>query len=242
MKRSPVKYHLIKFCLLLIITLTIFSGAYSQDAHTEKEIDVAIENAMNGNCEQAIPVLKKYVEIKGFDELRNLSLNVYLNWCYLATKNKSLEVDKINALVDAYVLKYGVSKTYQLKSLDEINILFIAGQINYNISNFYKSASYLSLLKGIYEENNAINQSYLLVLIYLTRGSYYLADYENTIEIGQKAWKVNFDLFGEKNNESLELLDLLYLSFIRINEPRKSLDLSWLHHRFPLRISMRPPR
>lgn len=225
MMQSPVTNPLLRSCLLVIFTLISFSVAYSQESQTEKELTEAINNAKNGKFEQAIPVLKKYAEIKGFDDYKTLDINVYLNWCYLATKNEALDVEKVNALTDAYLEKYGISKTDSLKSVEEMKLLYIAGIINSNHRKNEKSVSYLLPIKQHYDEKRLVgNPFYSYILYALTLGYYNLSDYKPAIETGQIAWKVNFDLFGERNNESLELLDLLYLSFKRINKPKKSFE------------------
>jgi len=216
---------MLRRCLIGIITLLSFSVAYPQDVQTEKELTEAINSAKNANYTQAIPVLKKYVEMKGFDDYKTLEINIYLNMCYLATKNKALDVGKVNALTDSYLAKYGISKTESIKSEDEMALLFIAGLINLNVGNNEKMIFYLTLIKKRYEEKQlAWDQMYSIILSRLGQGYYNLSDYKSAFEVGQMAWKVNLNLFGEKNEASLNILDLLYLSYQKNNEPKKALE------------------
>jgi hypothetical protein len=135
---SCVKYSFIRSCLILIFALISFSVAIPQDAQNAKEIDEAINNVKNGKYDEAIPVLKKYAELKGFDDFKSLEIKVYLNLSYLATKNKALDVSKVNALTDAYFAKYVISKTDSLKSSNEMMLIYFVGIMNDNIGNFKK--------------------------------------------------------------------------------------------------------
>ena len=81
-------------CILLIFAFYRFTAIYSQESPTYQELDVAIDNAKNANYELAIPVLKRYAEMKGLDDFNALEINIYLNLSYLATKNKALDVKR----------------------------------------------------------------------------------------------------------------------------------------------------
>ncbi|GEM_PF-3148669 len=215
----------IKACILLTFFLNSPTSLYSQASQTNRELAEAVENAKNGHYEEAITILKKYAEVKGFDDFKTLEINVYLNLCYLATKNKAFDVKRVNALTDSYFAKHGISKTDRLKSKDEIQLLLFASRINSNVKNNEKMVYYLSQIKNYYEVNHfEQDQVYSITLNQLAQGYYDLSDYKTAIEIGLKAWKVNFDLFGENNNISFEILEILYQSYTKSNEPGKFLD------------------
>ena len=67
----------IKACILLTFFLNSPTSLYSQESQPNRELDVAIDNAKNAHYKLAIPVLKKYAEIKGFDDFKTLEINVY---------------------------------------------------------------------------------------------------------------------------------------------------------------------
>jgi tetratricopeptide (TPR) repeat protein len=225
MLKFPLSIHLLRSCLIVFVILLSFSVAYPQESQADKEIEEAIMNAQNGNCEQAIPVLKKYAEIEGFDDLKNLEIYIYLNLCYLTTENKALDVDKVNALTDSYVAKYVIPKNSNSRSAHEIELLLFAGIINKNIGNNEKVIFYLSLIKSYYEENQLNkDQTFLKSLILLAEGYYNLQKLELAIVEGEIALKVNLDLYGEKNETSMQILDLLYSSYKDKNDLRKSIE------------------
>ena len=210
---------------LLILTLNSFTAIYSQESQPNRELEEAIDNVKNANYELAIHVLKRYAEMKGLDDFNALEINIYLNLSYLVTKNKALDVKKVNALTDSYFAKHGIAKTDRLKSQDEIQLLLYASRINSNVKNNEKMVYYLSQIKNYYEVNHfEQDQVYSITLNQLSQGYYDLSDYKTAIEIGLKAWKVNLDLFGEKNNISFEILEILYQSYTKNNEPGKFLD------------------
>ena len=133
-----------------------------------------------------------------------------------------MEFIQFNSLADDYISKYGISQTDFLRADDETTLLDIASLINSYIGNYAKVVFYLSLIKNYYEQNHlSHDRFYSSVLRKLARGYYNLSDFKLAIEIGQKALVVNSELFGEKNNETLEILYLLYTSFLEIKD-RKS--------------------
>ena len=120
----------------------------------------------------------------------------------------------VNTLTDAYFAKHGIAKTDRLKSQDEILLLLYAGRINSNLKNNEKMIYYLSQIKNYYEVNHfEQDQVYSIMLNQLAQGYYNLSDYKTAIEIGLTAWKVNLDHFGEKNNVSFEILEILFQSY-----------------------------
>jgi tetratricopeptide (TPR) repeat protein len=209
----------------MIFTFICFTAVYSQEIPAAKELDDAIDNAKNSKYQQAIPVLKKYAGMKGLDDLKTLEINIYLNWCYLATKKEALEVDKVNTLTDAYIAKYGISKTDSLKRTDEIALLFIAGTINSNVGNNEKMVFYQTYIYKFYKENHLNwDPSYSEALIILAKRYYNLKDYKSAIEIGKEAWKVNLKLFGENNKTALNILDILAASSENIGETGNAIE------------------
>jgi len=226
MIKSSITYHLFRICIVGIIILLTSISLYSQDTQTKKEIDQAIENVMNGNYEQAIPVLKKNADVKTYDELTKLQINVYLNLCFMALKDNALNVEVVNNLTDSYLGKNDISKSDNSKREDELSSLMITSVINGGIGNNKNMVSYLSIIKRVYENENLNTDDgmYSEVLRLLTRGYFNLNEYSSAIEAGQIALKSNFNLFGEKNNSYLEILDLLYLASNRINEKEKSFE------------------
>lgn len=136
----------IRFCLIAFFLLACNSITYSQDAQTEKELAEAIHNAQSSQFEQAIPILKKYADAKGYDDFTILQINVYLNLSYLVTKNEALNVDKVNTLTDAYIAKYGISKTDTSRSADEATLLYCVGKINNEVGNKEKMVLYFTLI------------------------------------------------------------------------------------------------
>ncbi len=215
----PATSSFTKISLIAYLSLYIFLSAYSQQSQVDKEIDEAINKAQNGHYEQAIPVLRKYTEVKGFDDLKTLKIIVYLNLSYLVTKNKALDEDKVNMLIDAYVEKYGISQIDKFTCLDEMELLFLAGTINGSIGNYEKMVLYLSLIKKHYDEKHLVEDEFYSSILYpLTLGYFNLNDYLSVIDVGQTALKVNNELFGEVNEASLKILDLIYLSYHNNNE------------------------
>jgi CHAT domain-containing protein len=216
----------VKTYLILMFIFLSFSSSYSQEAEVKREIAEAIDNAKNGNFKQAIPVLEQYADANGFDDLKSLEIYVYLNYCYLATKNEALNVDRLNQLTDSYLTKYDVSESDGLQREDEIWVFFAASSINGGIGNNREMVAYLLFLKNNYEEVYLNREDGLFseVLRLLTRGYYYLQDYISAIEIGLIASRLNADLGQENTSSSLEILDLLYLSYNRMNEPEKALE------------------
>ena len=223
--KSPALISYFQRWLLLVCMLLSFLTMYAQEAQTSKELDEAINNAKTSKYEQGIPVLKKYAEIKGFDDFKTLEINIYLNLSYLATKNKALDVLKVNELTDAYLTKYGISKTDSLKSDNEMMLLYISGIINSNLRNYEKMVLYYSIIVGNYEQNHLkYNKSFSVLIYQLAQGYLNLKDFKSAIETGQKAWNVNRELFGEKNEESLSILEILYSCCKNNNEDEKSLE------------------
>jgi len=216
---------LTRISLIAFLSLFFFSTIYSQESQVDKEIDEAYRNAFTGNYEQAIPVLKKYSEQKGFDDSQHLSINIVLNWSYLATKKDSVDVDKVNSLSDAYFAKYGISKNDTVKSKGEIFLLIMLGSINDKVCNYEKMVSYYSLAKKHYEEYQlTYNVPYSALLQLLAQGYINLNDYELAFDTGEKAWEVNSKLFGEINEASLKILDILYTCSIKNNIVEKSIE------------------
>jgi CHAT domain-containing protein len=205
---------LIKISLIAYLSLIFFSAAYSQESQANKEIDDAIMNALNGNCEAAIPVLEKYASNKRLDDLKILSINANLNLCYLLTQNKSFKIDYINTLLDSYIKKYGVTRRYQLKSADEIDLIYSVGLMNMETKNFKKSITYLTILRDIYEENNFHNQTYLNVLQLLLRLFNDTNNYIFAIDVGQKAQTTSTSLYGNYNETHLNILTGLYTAYV----------------------------
>ena len=223
--KSNAKNTWFKIFILFIFLFICFSAAYSQESQNTKELDEAIANARNAKYEQAIPILKKYVEVKGLDDFNTLSANVYLNWSYLATKNEVLDVGKINALTDAYIAKYGILKTDTSKSADEATLLYYNGVINNKVRNTKKMVLYFSLINDYYTQNElSPDPFYANVLVILTNGYYTLKDYKSASEIGKVAWEVNLKLFGKANNTSLNILDLLASSNENIGKTGKATE------------------
>jgi hypothetical protein len=124
-----------KGCLIVIITLLNFAVAYSQDILKDKQLNEAINNVNNSNFEQAVPVLKKYSEMKVFDDFKTLEINIYLNFCYFLIKKEAINIGKVNSLTDAYLAKYGISKTDSIRRGEEISLLLIASSINGKLGN-----------------------------------------------------------------------------------------------------------
>ncbi|MEI6679838.1 MAG: tetratricopeptide repeat protein [Mariniphaga sp.] len=211
--------------IILIVMLFSLPAAYTQESQTAKELDEAINHAKSGKFEQAIPILKKYAEMKGLDDFKTLSANVYLNWCYLETKNEALDVGKVNALTDAFIKEYGISKFNSIKRDELIKLLWFAGTINSNIGNNGKLIFYLSSIYKQYHDNNLKwDRSYSEALIAKAQKFYNLKDFATAIDIGEIALKANSEFFGEKNETSLIILNLLALSYQKNNEPRKSIE------------------
>jgi CHAT domain-containing protein/tetratricopeptide (TPR) repeat protein len=209
--KSPFLISLLRSYLVVIMILISFKVVYAQDAKTEKELTEAINNFNNEKYEDAIPILKKYTEMKGIDDYKNLEINVYLNWCYLVTKNEALNVEKVNALADAYISKYSISENDSLRSEVEMELIFIVGKINSNIENNEKLIFFLSLLKNYYENSHLKwDKRYCETLIMLADVFYKTQNYDAAIELGQKAWNVNLEILGEMNDKSLKILDVLY--------------------------------
>ena len=222
---SRIMSSLTRISLIAFLSLFFFSTIYSQESQVDKEIDEAYRNAFTGNYEQAIPVLKKYSEQKGFDDSQHLSINIVLNWSYLATKKDSVDVDKVNSLSDAYFAKYGISKNDTVKSKGEIFLLIMLGSINDKVCNYEKMVSYYSLAKKHYEEYQlTYNVPYSALLQLLAQGYINLNDYELAFDTGEKAWEVNSKLFGEINEASLKILDILYTCSIKNNIVEKSIE------------------
>ncbi len=221
---SFITYTLRQGFLLITFILTGFSVVCSQESQADKEIDYAIMNALNGNCEEAIPVLERYAEKKGLDDLIILNINVNLNLCYLLTENKSFKTDNINVLLDSYIKKYGVSKGYQLKSADEIDLIYSAGIMNMETKNYEKSIAYLSILKDIYEGNNFLNQTYLNVLQLLLRLFNDTNNYASAIKVGQKAQSTNTSIYGDNNEAHLNILTGLYTAYFSSNSHERAIQ------------------
>ena len=145
--------------------------------------------------------------------------------CYFAIKKESLDVDKVNLLANDYFTKYGISKTDTIKRADEIGLLLDIGNLNKDIGNNEKFVFYYSLVKKNYEENNIIaDKDYVTTLILLSDGYYKLKDYNSAIEVGQVVWKINLELFGEKTDFSLRILDILYSSYENKKEMKKAVE------------------
>jgi CHAT domain-containing protein len=217
-----------KTCLILFFALLGLQLALAQNSQTKKEITTAIDEAKNGNYQHAIPILKKYADASGFDDLMTLQITVYLNFCYLATKNEALNVDGVNKLTDSYLEKYGISKTDSIKRNDEMALLFIAGTLNSNVGNNEKMVYFLSYICEHYEKYHiAMDKGFSEVLYILAKRYYDLMDFKTAADIGELAWKSNFEFWGEKNDTSLALLDLLYLTYQKLDKTEKSLD--YLH-------------
>ena len=157
----------IRVYFIFFLTLISITVSYSQNSESEREINEAVQNAKNGKYQQAISVLKKYTNKKGFDELKLLEINFYLNLCQLKKGDGISYLGLINNDIDNYIKKNNISRTYQLKSAVEIDLILNAGLINKENKNFNKSVIYLSLLKDIYEGNEYINPTYLDVLLLL---------------------------------------------------------------------------
>ena len=62
----------IRTCILLIFTLNSSMHVYSQESRHDRELDEAIVNVENAQYEIAIPVLKKYAEIREIDDYKKL--------------------------------------------------------------------------------------------------------------------------------------------------------------------------
>jgi len=225
-----VKNSLLHSCLIVIVTLLSFSAAYPQESQADNEINDAIINAKNSKYEQAIPVLEKYAEMKGFDDFKTLEINVYLNLCYLATKNEALDVDKINALTDNYLAIHGILKTDTLRSADEATLLYYAGIINKKVGNTKKMVFNFSLINEYYKQKNiSPDASFSYILVMLAQGYYFLKEYKSAIDLGKEAWELNLKLFGEKNKTSLNILDILAASSENIGETGNAIE--YLQHR-----------
>ncbi|MEI6680677.1 MAG: hypothetical protein WCL21_18860, partial [Mariniphaga sp.] len=197
--------------LIVIIILLSFLTVSAQELQITREVDEALNIAKSGKFEQAIPVLKKNAEIPGFDAYKALEINIYLNLSYLVTKDKALDVGRVNELTETYVTKHGISKTDSLKSTDEMKLLYVAGLINSNVGNNGKMILFYSIIKSYYEVNHLKFDKSFSVLIYqLAQGYLNLKDYKSAIETGQKAWNINRELFSEKNEESLAIIEILY--------------------------------
>ena len=222
--RSLIKKHLLRSCMLLIIMLICNSIAYTQETDKEKEINEAITNVDNGNYKDAILVLKKYAEMKGFDDFKTLEINVYLNTCYLKTNDKLLDVDKINLLTDEYLGKYGISKTDTTRSADEATLLYYDGIINDQVGNTEKMVHYFSLIDEYYKLNDlSPDKSYSYVVYMLAQGYFHLKDYQTAIKIGEEAWKINQKVSGEDNKRALNILNILAFSYQNIGKPELSI-------------------
>jgi CHAT domain-containing protein len=222
--RSLAQKHLLRSCLIVIITLISYSVAYSQETDKDKEITVAINNVNNGNYKEAIPVLKKYAELKRLDDYNTLRVIVYLNLCYLSINKEAVNGLNLNLITDNYIAKHGISKNDILKSKNEMESLYFAGIINGNVGNYKKMVFYLASIKKHYDEKHLNgDEFYSNVLYALALGYNNISDYTSTIEVGQIALKLNFELFGEENEASLKILDLIYLGYYKNNEPQKTI-------------------
>lgn len=213
---------LLKDCFVIFITCLSFSTAYSQSPLELKEIDEAVLNSETGNYQQAIPILEKYASKSNLNDLISLKVNVYLNISYLSTNNQAFDIDKVNNLIDSYIFKNKLTKTYQLKSVEEIDLIYMVGIININYDNFKKSFSYLSLLREIYEENDLINPTYLQILRLLIQLSIDLSDFKSAVETGQLALKANEAISGEENEVTLNILDDLFYACKENNQIYKA--------------------
>jgi CHAT domain-containing protein len=212
-----------KTCLFLFFALVGGQLALAQDALIPKEITEALENAKSGNYEQAIPVLKKYADDTGFDDLTTLQIRVYLNLGYLATENEALNVDATNELTDNYILKYGITKTYQLKGIDEIYSIYWAAQICFNVKKFEKAIAFLSLLKEIFEENDVQNQFYLKILDLLYLVYKEINETEKSIAYLKKEVEIGKGFWGEGSPDYLLCLDNLALFYSSIGDYKNAL-------------------
>jgi len=221
MPSLPVN-RLFRFCILLIIAFYRCTAIYSQESQPNWELDQAIDNVKNAHYDLAIPVLKKYAEMNGFDDLKNLEIIVYLNSCYLKIKDNALNVDKVNSLTDNYISKHGISKTDSINSLKEIAMIYIAASINQSVGNYEKMISFLLSIRVHYEEIMRIPPFDLLLS--LADGYYYLKDYNSAIKFGSQSWEINSQLNGELNQTSLYILDLLYNSLTKTNQKEKSIE------------------
>jgi len=223
--RSPFRKLWVIACLILFLLHTGIPVVYSQDTQTEREITTAIDDAKSGNYQQAIPVLIKYADANGFDDLLTLQINVYLNFCYLATKNEALNVDGVNKLTDSYLEKYDISKTDSLKRNDEMALLFIAGTLNSNVGNNEKMVYFLSYICEHYEKYHiAMNKGFSEALFIFAKRYYDLKDFKTAADIGELAWKSNLNIKGEMNDKSIELLDILSNSYEKLNDLKTSLE------------------
>lgn len=217
---SPLQNQILRKCLFICLSLFIFSSAFCQESQADIEIDEAITNAQNGNCEAAIPILKKYADRRDFNDFGILDINVNLNLCYLLTENKAIDVNKVNVLTEKYFSKYGISKIDRERSEYEMGLLYVAGMINGAVGNDEKMLFFLLIIKNYYSEEKLVGDKlYVNVLSALTLGYNNIFDYKSAIDVGQIALNLNYELFGETNEISLKLLNLLYSAYKKINNP-----------------------
>jgi CHAT domain-containing protein len=222
---SPLQNQILRQCLFICLSLLIFSSAYCQESQADKEIDEAIENAQNGNCEEALPVLEKYSKKNRFEDLKKLEINVSLNWCYLITQNGALDVETINKLTGSYIEKYGISKTSKLRSKDEMKLFLFAGIINHNVGNNETMLSYLSPIIRHYDENLLVRDEFLSSVLYvMALGHYHLFEYDSAIKVGKTGLKLCDYLWGEINKNSHNILDVIYKAYYKNNEPQMALE------------------
>ena len=219
-------YRLGRVYFVFFLTLTSISVSFSQTSESEREINDAILNAVNGNYEQAILVLKKYADFKKIDNFETLQVNVYLNWCYFEIEDEIFDLNSLNKLTDFYLEKNRLSLNQE-----ESKILYLLGNINAAVGNFDKMIFYDLKVKEYYDENEiAIDEVYVHVLHLIGWGYQNLKNHKLAIDFGKKSYDANVELFGEINEFSLKNLNLIYNSYWIENDFQNSLKylLKWV--------------
>ena len=221
------KYKWLRVYFIFFLSLISITVSYSQNSESEREISEAIENAKNGKFELAKPVLKKYADLNEFDDLTDLQINIYLNWCFLQTNEDVIDINKLNSLAESYSEKFDVFKNFSSNDSEEAFLFYLLGSINGSLGNYHKVIFYFLMTKEYYEYNHNSHDDFYAELLHQLAWQYSnLGDYQSSLKIGLKVVDLRKQALGENHPDYLRSLGNLASTYSDIGEYQKGLEIN----------------
>ena len=217
----------IRVYFIFFLTLISITVSYSQNSESEREISEAFENAKNGKFGLAKPVLKKYADVNEFDDLTDLQINIYLNWCFLQTNEDVIDINKLNFLSESYSEKIDAFKTDSPNDSEEAFLFYLLGIINGSFDNYEKTIFYFLKTKEYYEYNyNSHDEFYSELLDDIAWLYSKLGDYESATKIGLKVVDLRKLALGENHPDYLVSLGNLASSYSALGDYKSALEIN----------------